>query len=111
MSDRVTDKLGEKFDALGGKRGCRGIDALVYINLMRRYIWPNEFDPNCPVVSRLRPQAWRTVPVLMPPYGIMFYATDDARSFSRTPNTEYILTKIGPQVGLTPSPACSRLLL
>lgn len=83
MSSRVADRLNEKFCALGGPRGCHGVDALVYVNLIGRHLWPAEFDSKCAGLSRVRSQGWRSVSVLMLPYGVVFFGTDDAPEFLR----------------------------
>jgi len=84
MSNCVADRLNEKFCALGGLSGCRGIDALVYVNLRHRHLWPAEFDAKSVGLSRVRSQGWRSVSVLMLPYGVVFFSREDGPEFIRT---------------------------
>jgi hypothetical protein len=85
FSDMVTvsaKRLGEKFDKLG-QQGCRGIDALVYVNLYKpvtRYLYPAEFMQTSDL-DNIRSQGWRSASVLMVPYATVLFATDTAPSF------------------------------
>jgi len=78
-------RLGKKFDKLGNQ-GCRGIDALVYINLVNlrsgvyRYLYPAEFSQTYDL-TKIRSQGWRSASVLMVPYATVLFATDAAPSF------------------------------
>jgi hypothetical protein len=65
-----------------GTAQCRGLDALVYVNLTAtRFLHP----VNAPSeVSRLQRQGWRSVSLLFPPYGIVACASANAPAFLRS---------------------------
>ncbi len=64
-----------------GERGCSDVDALVYVNLEGRYLWPTEADPNLEALCNLRGQRWRSASVLFLPYSIVMNADKHAPSF------------------------------
>ena len=62
------------------EHGCRGIDALVHIELVNRYLWPTEitFTED---IGILRAEGWRSVSVLIVPYAFVLFTTDTAPTF------------------------------
>lgn len=65
-----------------GTAQCRGLDALVYVNLTAtRFLHPLNAPSE---VSRLRGQGWRSVLLLFPPYGIVACASASAPGFLRS---------------------------
>jgi hypothetical protein len=84
MLSITAKRLEEKFDKLG-KQGCRGIDALVYIDLFKpvtRYLFPEEFLQTDDV-DKIRSHGWRSASVLIMPCATVLFATDAAPSFLR----------------------------
>jgi hypothetical protein len=76
----VRKRLEQKFVRYGGESGCRGIDALVHIELANRYLYPVEV--RCTEdVRTMKVQGWRSVSVLIIPYVIVLFANDMAPSF------------------------------
>lgn len=76
----VTTGLAEKASKYG-KVKCSSLDALAYVNLRDKYL--NLGSP-IPDVMELIQQGWRSVSLLMPPYGLVLYATDSAPGFLGT---------------------------
>jgi hypothetical protein len=77
-------RLEEKFAKLG-QQGCRGIDALVYIDLLKpvvRYLHPTAFIETDDA-NTMRAHGWRSVSVLMVPYATVLFAAETAPSFLR----------------------------
>jgi hypothetical protein len=65
-----------------GMAQCRGLDALVYVNLTAtRFLHPLNAPSE---VSRLRGQGWRSVSLLFPPYRIVACASASAPGFLRS---------------------------
>lgn len=82
MVNVTAKRLEEKFAKLG-QQGCRGIDALVYINLFKpvsRYLYPAEFVETDDA-NKMRAHGWRSVSVLMVPYATVLFANDTAPRF------------------------------
>ena len=65
----LTKALGEKAMKYG--RGCRDLDALVYVDLEGRHLDANSAISD---LSKLKSQGWRSVSVLFPPYSIVLFA-------------------------------------
>lgn len=62
-----------------GRSQCSRLDALVYVNLtFTRFLQPDTAPGN---ISGLAAQAWRSVSLIFPPYGIVLSATSDAPGF------------------------------
>lgn len=61
-----------------GARNCAKVDALVYINLGGRHLWPLQPPMDASVSAELRRQAWRSVSMLFVPYGVVLATTPDA---------------------------------
>lgn len=76
----VADDLEAKVRHYGGPVQCAGIDALVYVNLLARYLKPTATSGD---TSHLEAQGWRSVSVLFPPYGIVAATTADAPALLR----------------------------
>ena len=77
----VADRLCTKSAALGGSRGCYGIDALVYVNLRGHHLVSNGISDDNRELVVVRQQGWRSVSIAMIPYGIVWFAADDCPSF------------------------------
>jgi hypothetical protein len=71
----LTNALGEKARKYG--TGCRDLDALVYVDL------ESHLDANSviPDLSKLKSQGWRSVSVLLPPYGMVLFTESSAPAF------------------------------
>lgn len=76
IAARLSDKL-ERY----GESGCSDVDALVYVNLEGRYLWPTEANPNLEALCILRGQGWRSASVLFLPYSIVMIADKHAPLF------------------------------
>jgi len=77
-------RLDEKFAKLG-QQGCRGIDALVYVDLLKpviRYLYPTAFVETDDA-NTMRAHGWRSVSVLMIPYATVLFAAEIAPPFLR----------------------------
>ncbi len=59
---------------------CGGVDALVYVNLERRHLYPTGPWPD---TTELEDMDWRSVSVIMEPYAAVLLARNDAPSFLR----------------------------
>jgi hypothetical protein len=84
MAGVTAKRLEEKFAKLG-QQGCRGIDALVYIDLLKpvvRYLHPAAFIET-EDANTMRAHGWRSVSVLMVPYATVLFAAETAPSFLR----------------------------
>ena len=57
---------------------ARHLDALVYVNFRNRFLVPELGTVDQEVFAR---QCWRSVSALLPPYGMVLYATADAPEF------------------------------
>lgn len=77
----VARRLGEKSTKLGGATGCRGIDALAYVNLRGRHLVPTCISDDCAELTAVRAQGWRSASILMIPYGIVWFASDGSPGF------------------------------
>lgn len=76
----VADALKIK-SAKYGSAQCRGIDALIYVNLTgSRFLYPASSIED---VAELEAQDWRSVCVLFPPYGLVLFARETAPGFIR----------------------------
>jgi len=59
---------------------CGSVDALVYVNLKGRHLYPTAPWPD---TARLEAMGWRSVSVIMEPYAAVLLACDDAPPFLR----------------------------
>jgi hypothetical protein len=73
----VADHLSAKA-ARYGAAACATLDALVYIDLHNRHLWPLEPGRDEQAVAMLRIQGWRSVSVLFVPYGVVLLAAPTA---------------------------------
>jgi hypothetical protein len=74
----ITQALDEKARKYGRSQ-CSRLDALVYVNLtLTRVLRPDTAPGN---TAGLAAQAWRSVSLVFPPYGIVLSATSDAPGF------------------------------
>ena len=80
IAEDVTNSL-EKKAKLYGVNTCSDLDALAYVNLQGRHLWPLEPFPNN--LEGLLTQGWRSVSVLFVPYSIVLIANDSAPLFIR----------------------------
>jgi hypothetical protein len=79
LVSELTKALHEK--ALKYGKGCKDLDALVYVNLEGKYLNTKSVIPD---LSALIAQGWRSVSVLFPPYSAVLFAESTAPSFIRT---------------------------
>jgi hypothetical protein len=80
MVQVVRDRLGEKF-CRRKKQGCENIDALVYVDIINRYLYPVEFSTEA--VCAIEAQGWRSASTLIVPYATVLFASDAAPAFLR----------------------------
>lgn len=64
-----------------GVKTCSTLDALVYVDLSGRHLWPLEPSLEAKVADELGGQGWRSVSVLFPPYGIILAVIPSAPDF------------------------------
>jgi hypothetical protein len=79
IAAEVRKRLETKYCKLR-EQGCRGIDALVHINLSDRYLYPLEFTRR-EDMGTLEAEGWRSVSVLIVPYAAVLFANDTAPAF------------------------------
>ena len=72
----IVDALSEKAQRYG--TGCNDIDALVYVNLMNRFL---AADSDVPNLDTLQSQGWRSGSILFSPYGVILFAVPTAPDF------------------------------
>jgi hypothetical protein len=73
----VADRLSAKA-ARYGAATCANLDALVYIDLHNRHLWPLEPTGHGRALAMLQTQGWRSVSVLFVPYGVVLLAAPTA---------------------------------
>lgn len=79
MAAEVRKRLEHKFIKYGECK-CRGLDALVHIELANRYLYPTKMT--CTEdVNTMRGEGWRSVSVLSVPYAIVLFANATAPAF------------------------------
>jgi hypothetical protein len=76
LISQITNALSEKHKKYGA--GCNEIDALVYVNLLDRYLATQSELPN---MDKIYLQGWRSVSFLFPPYGVILFAKPTAPDF------------------------------
>ena len=64
-----------------GVNNCSKLDALVYVDLSDRYLWPLESHLQTEVSEALSQQNWRSVSTLFLPYGLVLSARPSAPEF------------------------------
>lgn len=67
-----------------GAATCASLDALVYIDLHNRHLWPLEPTGNGRAAAMLQTQGWRSVSVLFVPYCVVLLAAPTAPAVIRT---------------------------
>mgnify|MGYP001560367699 CR=1 FL=1 len=81
-AEELTLAITQALDAKAQKYGrsqCSRLDALVYVNLTwTRVLRPDTAPGN---TAGLEAQAWRSVSLVFPPYGVVLSATSDAPGF------------------------------
>lgn len=80
VSQVITEKLAEKASHYGA-RNCSALDALAYVDLKGRHLWPLDFALNDEVANNLGEQGWRSVSMLFVPYGAVLITQPGATSF------------------------------
>jgi hypothetical protein len=78
----VADRLSAKA-ARYGAAACASLDALVYIDLHNRHLWPLEPSGNARAAAMLQTQGWRSVSMLFVPYGVVLLAAPAAPAVIR----------------------------
>jgi len=78
LTETITQALDEKAQKYG-RRQCSRLDALVYMNLTLSRVLRLDTAPGS--TAGLAAQAWRSVCLVFPPYGIVLSATSDAPGF------------------------------
>ena len=73
----VADRLSAKA-ARYGAAACASLDALVYIDLHNRHLWPPEPTDHGRAAAMLQTQGWRSVSMLFVPYGVVLLAAPTA---------------------------------
>ena len=66
-----------------GPTSCSELDALVYVNPGGQHLWPVS-PPTDEALSAMLDQDWRSVSILFPPYGAVFFARPNGPEFLRT---------------------------
>lgn len=77
VAQLVADSLSEKA-ARYGTATCASLDALVYIDLHNRHLWPLEPAGHGRAAAVLQTQGWRSVSMLFVPYGVVLLAAPTA---------------------------------
>ena len=85
VSTSIKDLLPEVATALAEKAakygaGCKGLDALMYVDLQDIYLEANSVAVN---TAELQHQGWRSVSLFFAPYGFVLFANDHAPAFLR----------------------------
>jgi hypothetical protein len=81
------DVAAEVAEALAGKasrygvENCATLDALVYVDLSGRHMYPLEPAPNDRVAAELNQQGWRSVSFVFLPYSVVLVAKPEAPDF------------------------------
>lgn len=82
LSRHVMDALAKKAAHYGGI-ACAGLDALVYVDLAGRHLFPPDPVLEPEVITELNRQRWRSVSVLSVPYAAVLAAAPAAPDFLR----------------------------
>jgi hypothetical protein len=78
----VADRLSTKA-ARYGAATCENLDALVYVDLHNRHLWPLEPAGHGWAAAVLQTQGWRSVSMLFVPYGVVLLAAPTASAVIR----------------------------
>lgn len=73
----VADRLSAKA-ARYGAATCASLDALIYIDLHNRHLWPLESTGHGHAIAVLQTQGWRSVSMLFVPYGVVLLGAPTA---------------------------------
>ena len=76
------ERLSAKAQRYGIAR-CATLDALVYVNLRGRHLWPMDTTSVGTELDQLQAQRWRSVSMLFPPYSVVVFAGESAPEFLR----------------------------
>lgn len=82
LSRELAHTLSEKASKYGVD-GCAKLDALVYVNLGGRHLYPLDPTLDAAVVAELDRHAWRSVSMLLVPYGVVVIAKPGCPRFLR----------------------------
>ena len=78
VTKKITNELARKAVKYGAT-GCASLDALAYVDLPGRFLYPPESDLIC--FEQLISQGWRSVSMLCLPYGYVLTARDTSPEF------------------------------
>jgi Putative endonuclease, protein of unknown function (DUF1780) len=78
----LADRLARKAARYGAET-CSALDALVYVDLHGRHLWPLTWSHDVEAIGILQAQAWRSVSMLFAPYGAVLLAAPRAPDFLR----------------------------
>jgi hypothetical protein len=79
-----------------GAANCATLDALVYIDLRNRHLWPLQPGPESQVANELERQGWRSVSMLFVPYAAVLS--------TRVGAPEFLADKVGGILNECPDP-------
>jgi hypothetical protein len=82
VSVEIVNALADKASRYGA-RGCATLDALVYVDLRGRHLYPPAHTFEAKVMDELDRQGWRSVSTVFVPYGFVLAARSDAPEFLR----------------------------
>lgn len=82
LSQDLAKSLSGKASRYGAK-GCAKLDALVYVNLDGRHLYPRTAKLDPAVTQELGRQGWRSVSMVFIPYSAVIVAKPDCPSFLR----------------------------
>lgn len=82
-AELVADRLSAKAVRYGAAT-CASLDALVYIDLHHRHLWPLAPAGHGRAAAVLQTQGWRSVSMLFVPYGVVLLAAPTAPAVIRT---------------------------
>ena len=77
LRQEIAQSLAEKASHYGVKN-CSTLDALVYVDLSGRHLWPLEAALEPKTADELTRQGWRSVSMVFLPYGAVLAAKPDA---------------------------------
>jgi hypothetical protein len=80
VSQAVSEHLSEKAIHYG-VQNCSRLDALVYVDVGDRHLWPVDRGQDSKMVEKWRQQGWRSVSMLFVPYGSVLAAQASAPDF------------------------------
>jgi hypothetical protein len=80
VSAEIAEALRDKASHYG-PRGCAKLDALVYVDLHGRHLWPLDPQPDPQAAKDLHDQGWRSVSFVFLPYGVVLAVQSSAPAF------------------------------